>query len=192
MHPRATGTAIVEDGRWKIRDMPAGARVGTSLVLYVPSFGMDPTIRAGDTILADQAAYRTRRPRVGDIVVFHPPKNATDFECAKLPPDGQACAAAEPSEDRDAAPFVKRIVARGGDRVSIRHGRVIRNGKAAKEEFVKPCSVSDRDCHFPKTFIVPAGRYYMLGDNRGQSEDSRYWGPVRRQAIVGKVRRLGP
>lgn len=106
------------------------------------------------------------------------------------PPRGQACAI---SDRRDAATlFVKRIVAGPGDRISIRDGHVIRNGMLAAEGFFAPCGSGGPGCDFPRTFTVAAWRYYMLGDNRGESDDSRYWGPVGAASIIGRVRRLGP
>lgn len=191
VRPRSTGTAILEDGQWKIAKAPSGAHVGSSLVFQIPSDSMAPTLHPGDTVLVNRAVYRHSRPRVGDIVVFHPPAGALrERKCGKRPPAGQACTRATPRNS--AVNFVKRIVARPGDRISIRRGRVIRNGKRAAEGFIKPCLRGDGNCDFPRTFTVPAGRYYLLGDNRGASDDSRHWGPVRERSIVGRVRRIGP
>jgi signal peptidase I len=88
--------------------------------------------------------------------------------------------------------FLKRIVAGPGDRVAIRAGRVIRNGKPTRESFVTPCHGRAAGCDLPRSLTVAAGRYYVLGDDRGASDDSRFWGPVRAKAIVGRVTRLGP
>ena len=188
--PRATGTAILEGGQWKIAKPASGAHVGSSLVLTVPSSSMVPTLRAGDTILVDRNAYRHAKPRIGDIVVFHPPAGALrQRQCGKRPPAGQACSKATPRNS--GTTFVKRVVAHPGNRVSIRRGRVIRNGKRASEDFVTPCGQGG-GCDFPRRFTVAAGRYYLLGDNRGESDDSRYWGPVSARSIVGRVRRLDP
>jgi signal peptidase I len=189
--PRATGTAVREDGRWKIARLPSGAHVGRSLVERIPSSSMAPTLRAGDTILVDQDAYRKGRPAIGDIVVFHPPIGAEGVgHCARRPPAGQACAAADRPDSE--VLFVKRIVAGPGDRISIRDGHVIRNGTLAAEGFITPCGPGDEGCDFPRTFTVRAGRYYLLGDNRGASADSRCWGPIAAPSILGRVQRIGP
>ena len=191
LHPLATGTAIREDGGWRILKPPSGAYVGSSLVKTIPSGGMIPTLRVGDTILVDRDAYRHAAPAIGDIVVFHPPvSGVTGTGCATPPPAGEACATVDRRESK--ASFVKRIVAGPGDRVSIRGGHVIRNGIPASESFIAPCDAQATGCDFPRTLTVPAGAYYVLGDNRGASDDSRFWGPITRDSIIGRVRRLGP
>jgi signal peptidase I len=187
--PVATGTAIVEQGAWRILAQPSDAHVGTSFLYTVPSEGMLPTLPIGSTALVDHAAYRHAKPAVGDIVVFHPPVGAvTGADCAKRPPKGQACAVA--TRRTSTAKFIKRIVAKPGDRIAIRGGRVVRNGVRAQEPFITPCG--EGACDFPRAFRVAAGRYYLLGDNRGASDDSRYWGPVAAPAIVGRVGRVFP
>ncbi|MGI8750592.1 MAG: signal peptidase I [Thermoleophilaceae bacterium] len=192
IEPHATGTAIREDGRWKIAKVPSGAHVGRSLVERIPAESMFPTLHVGDTVLVDQDAYLRAPPAIGDIVFFHPPAAALadDHSCAKRPPRGQACAKAGWRSSK--TQFVKRIVAGSGDRISIRDGHVIRNGMLAAEDFIAPCGPGGLRCDFPRTFTVAAGRYYVLGDNRGESDDSRYWGPVAAASIVGRVQRLGP
>ncbi|MDX6677422.1 MAG: signal peptidase [Solirubrobacteraceae bacterium] len=189
LQPRATGTAVMEDGAWKIRETPTGAHVGSLLLFRIPSEGMIPTLAVGDTALVDDDAYLHARPRLGDVVVFRAPAGAGSArECGKRPPHGQACAIATP---RDASlQFIKRIVAGPGDRISIRDGRVLRNGRRAAEPFITPCDRAAAYCDYPRTFTVAAGRYYVLGDNRGASDDSRFWGPVARRALVGRVARV--
>lgn len=191
VEPRATGTAVREDGRWRIAKLPSGAHVGRSLVEQIPSQSMIPTLHLRDTILVDQDAYRQATPKIGDIVVFHPPAGAEAGEdCAKRPPKGQACATAYRRDSK--AKFIKRIVAGPGDRISISDGHVIRNGTRAAEGFITPCDPDGEGCDFPRTFTVAARRYYVLGDNRGASYDSRFWGPAAARSIIGRVQRLGP
>ena len=188
--PRATGTAVIEDGVWRIREVPMHAHVGASLRLRVSSSGMSPTLRPRDLILADRSAYQDAEPQIDDIVVFHPPAGADRNRCGARPPDGQACAVPTPRLLKQRK-LVKRIVGRPGDRLSIRDGRVIRNGHVANENFIRPCAART-GCDFPRTFTVRLGYYYVLGDNRGDSDDSRFWGPVKATSIIGAVRRLGP
>jgi signal peptidase I len=84
------------------------------------------------------------------------------------------------------AVFVKRVVAGLGDMISIMAGHVVRNGRGLNEPYTEPCDGA-ATCSFPTPIRVPAGEYYLLGDNRGASDDSRYWGPVPSGWILGTV-----
>ncbi|MGI8803994.1 MAG: signal peptidase I [Solirubrobacteraceae bacterium] len=190
VHPVATGTAVLEGGRWKILALPAGAHVGRSSVDRIPSESMLPTLHVGDWILVDPDAYVHSPPAIGDIVVLHPPVEAVSLAgCATRPPPGQACAA--PGRRWAPVRFVKRIVARPGDRISLENGRLIRNGTPAAESYITPCDPQEPVCDFPRPLTVPAGDYYVLGDNRPASYDSRFWGPIPASAITGRASLLG-
>ena len=80
--------------------------------------------------------------------------------------------------------FIERVVAGPGDRVAIEDGRVIRNGKRRSEPFVKPCAGAP-ECSLPRPITIPPDHWFMMGDNRGASDDSRFWGPVPTDSIVG-------
>ena len=82
--------------------------------------------------------------------------------------------------------FIKRVVGLPGDRLSIRNGHVIRNGKREDDPYIVQCNGGEA-CNFPQTITIPRGYYYMMGDNRPDSEDSRFWGPVPRSWIIGKA-----
>jgi len=82
--------------------------------------------------------------------------------------------------------FIKRIVAGPGDTLQIRDGRAVRNGQQEAEPYIAACG-SDPTCNYPTSIKIPAGDYFVLGDNRGGSDDSRFWGPVPRKSIIGKV-----
>jgi len=150
----------------------------------IPSESMVPTLEVGQRVLVNRIGARFSDPDVGDVVVFHPPKGAEDLDgkCASSPPNGQVCLKAT-SEKADVN-FIKRVVAGPGDRLRIRGGRVILNGKPQKEPFIKPCPVRD-GCDYPREVTIPAGHYFMMGDNRGSSDDSRFWGPVPEKWIIG-------
>jgi signal peptidase I len=157
----------------------------------IPSGSMLPTVRIDQRVLVDRLAMDFSSPHVGDIMVFHPPKNY-DEGCAD-PNEGQdqsgqyaaaACQVAWKSPSSQT--FIKRVVGLPGDRLSIRNGHVIRNGKAERDAYIEQCD-GDAACDFPQTITVPRGEYYMMGDNRPDSEDSRFWGPVPRAWIIGKA-----
>jgi signal peptidase I len=135
------------------------------------------------------AAEGSSAPAVGDIVVFHPPLGARpNNPVCGVSDQGsgstQACDVAGPQESSSI--FVKRVVAGPGDVMSIRDGHVIRNGTPESDSYIAPRQ-GDAACSFPTPVRVPAGEYYVLGDNRGVSDDSRFWGPVPAAWIIGTV-----
>jgi signal peptidase I len=150
----------------------------------IPSESMVPTLEVGQRVLVNRIGARFGDPEVGDVVVFHPPAGAErDNTCGGgPPPDGQVCA--RPTEEKADVNFIKRIVAGPGDRLAVRGGHVILNGERQRENFTRPCGGSE-DCNFPREITVPADHYFMMGDNRGASDDSRFWGPVPRDWIIG-------
>jgi signal peptidase I len=157
----------------------------------IPSPSMEPTLDVGQRVLVDRVSYRFGDPQIGNIVVFHPPEGAdAGGKCGvtihgRQPREvGQACPQAVDQEaDTN---FIKRIVAGPGDRLSIKNGHPVVNGVMAKEDFIMPCG-SVEECNLPKTITIPSNEYFMMGDNRGSSDDSRFWGPVPRDWIIGQA-----
>jgi signal peptidase I len=145
---------------------------------------MVPTLEVGQRVLVNRIGARFGDPEVGDVVVFHPPEGAErDNTCGSgPPPQGQVCA--QPTDDKADVNFIKRVVAGPGDRLAVRDGRVILNGERQEEDYIRPCG-GGQDCNFPREITVPADHYFMMGDNRGASDDSRFWGPVPRDWIIG-------
>jgi signal peptidase I len=150
----------------------------------IPSESMVPTLEIGQRVLVNRIGARFGDPDVGDIVVFHPPAGAeADNECGTgPPPTGEVCS--KPTPQRADVNFIKRIVAGPGDRIAIRDGHVILNGRRRSEPFAQPCQGSE-GCNYPQTVTIPPDHYFMMGDNRGSSDDSRFWGPVPRDWIIG-------
>jgi signal peptidase I len=155
----------------------------------IPSPSMVPTLDVGQRVLVNRFIYHLHDPETGDIVVFHPPTGAVGGgpECGARHPSDEACPKPGPTESDQN--FIKRIVAGPGDRVSIRNGHPVVNGKVAHESFINPCrpGTSSVPCNLRKPITVPADDYFMMGDNRGKSDDSRLWGPVPRDWIVGEA-----
>ncbi|MDQ6815979.1 MAG: signal peptidase I [Actinomycetota bacterium] len=150
----------------------------------IPSQSMVPTLDIGQRILANRLISH---PSVGDIVVFHPPAGADPATptCGSASQgDGhpQACDAPTPTESSQT--FIKRVVGGPGDRIEIINGHVIRNGVREADKYIEPCGPAG-SCNFPKPIVVPPGDYFMMGDNRGSSDDSRFWGPVPDRWIIG-------
>jgi signal peptidase I len=149
----------------------------------IPSQSMEPTLLPGQRVLVNRLAYDFGGlPQRGDVVVFHPP---TSLTCAINVPVSEPCPRGVSSHASDY--FVKRVIGLPGDRLSIENGHPVINGKELTDEpYITPCTDST-SCVMPHTIVIPRGEYYMLGDNRGDSDDSRYWGPVPLSWIIGEV-----
>lgn len=169
----------------------ANSQGGGRLVHYtVPNPGMEPAIKSGSRLTIEEGRVT---PRLGEIVAFHPPTTAspTKLVCANIDqgpgqPDRQPCGKPAPRES--SMIFVQRIVGLPGNRIAVSGGQVIRNGVRQKEPYIEPCG-GVAECDLPKPIVVAPGHYFLMGDNRGQANDSRFWGPLPGAWIVGTVRR---
>jgi signal peptidase I len=152
----------------------------------IPSGSMLPTLAIGQRVLVNRIGMVFSEPHVGEIAVFHPPKDAEQEVCGPAPhvitPGGRACS--EPEPQKSGVNFIKRIVGGPGDVISIVEGHVILNGKREKDPYIRPCGGSS-ECNFPTPIKIPAGHWFMMGDNRGESDDSRFWGPVPTGWVIG-------
>jgi signal peptidase I len=155
----------------------------------IPSGSMLPTLALQQRILVNRL---DTDPGIGDVVVFHPPHGAdlASGQCADphqgfgAAGDALAQPCDRPLASESSQTFVKRVVGLPGDLLRIVDGHVIRNGKPEPNSYTAACG-GVAECTFSRSIRVPAGDYYMMGDNRGDSDDSRYWGPVPQRYIIG-------
>jgi len=135
----------------------------------IPNSSMEPTLRVGDRIFVNKANYKfgNRRPNRGEVIVFVFPEDKT----------------------KD---FIKRVIGVSGDKISVKNRSVIVNGKLLEENYAILGSPLDngsmRKYDNIAEITVPEGKYYVLGDNRDKSYDSRFWGFVDEDSIVGRAR----
>lgn len=134
----------------------------------IPSSSMEDTLLKGDFALANKFAYRFEEPQLGDIIIFDYPLNPNKT-------------------------FIKRIIAKPGETVHIVNKKLYIDGEVASPPYlikhidlqIYPGEYSNRDNFGP--FEVPPGHYFVMGDNRDNSQDSREWGFLERKYIQGKV-----
>jgi signal peptidase I len=166
--PRSARRLLVE---WLVFVLVA---VGISVALrayvlqayYIPSASMEPTLEIGDRILVNRLAYDLHGVGFGDVVVFRAPRTLPNV------PTGSV--------------LVKRVIGLPGQTISSdASGHVIINGRPISDPWGAH-SMSGLGIPIRKQ-TVPRGCYFMMGDNRGDSEDSRFFGPVCRNEIIGKV-----
>jgi signal peptidase I len=157
----------------------------------IPSGSMLPTLRINQRVLVNRIGTHFSVPHLGDIIVFHPPSDYS-LGCAN-PGEGQSEAGRFTAKPCDVSrspassqTFIKRVVGLPGDRISILDGHVIRDGVRERDSYIIPCGNAGL-CNFPGTITIPRGYYYVMGDNRPDSEDSRFWGPVPTRWIIGKA-----
>jgi signal peptidase I len=171
----------------------ANPEKGATSVYRVPSVSMAPTYGVGALVLVRQGS-----PQVGGVVVFHPPEGAEELLCGEpRHPATAGCDVAKPQEDTRTR-FIKRIVAGPGDSIYIKEGHVYRKTAGQSgftreaDSYIHACAPSiGVACNLTTPITVPAGSWYLLGDNRGESDDSRFWGPVPTAWIVGVVTGVG-
>jgi signal peptidase I len=152
----------------------------------IPSGSMLPTLQINQRVLVNRIGNRFADPRIGDVIVFHPPKGSDTDTCGDGDRrEGQACD--RPTSRRADVNYIKRVVAGPGDTIYIKGGHVYRNGKRERDGYIaRSCESSDgRGCNFTTPITIPADHWFMMGDNRGESDDSRFWGPVPRKWIIG-------
>ena len=141
----------------------------------IPSGSMEPTLQIGDRIVVNKLSYHLHGVDRGNVVVFSTP----------------------PAEDCAGPPvsdLVKRVIGLPGEIISLANGRVFINGHLLPETFLPPDVRNDtypgpsgNTYSLHHAYRIPTGDVFVMGDNRPQSCDSRYWGPIRESTIVGKV-----
>jgi len=153
---------------------------------YIPSGSMESTLNISDRVLVEKVSYRFGDVQHGDVVVFvHDdpgfeatgPSNPVAGFFSSL---GQAVGVVPPS-DRD---FIKRVVGLPGDTITCRNGFLYRNGQKVEEPYLDQGTQTE-NCNRP-TKVGP-GELFVMGDNRGNSQDSRSFGPIRRDDVVGRA-----
>jgi len=148
-----------------LRDVLASVAVSVFIILFlyqpvrVEGTSMVPMLQDQDRLFINKLAYHVGEVRHGDVVVFHYPRDLTKS-------------------------YIKRVIALPGDQLRIEHGRVYVNGKLLPEPYV-PARYTDERSQPEMT--VPDGEYFVMGDHRSISSDSRDFGPVERSLIYGKA-----
>ena len=154
----------------------------------IPSPSMEPTLVPGERVLVNRLSYTLGgSPSIGDVVVFHPPTGAdgNGRECGVEKLGDQACP--QGTDEQSDQNFIKRIVAGPGDTLYVEDGHPVVNGEKQEDEpYIRPCQGASA-CNLQEPIEIPAGHYFMMGDNRGSSDDSRFWGPVPEDWIIGKA-----
>jgi signal peptidase I len=145
----------------------------------IPSGSMEPTLAVRQRVLVNRIF---KSLHVGQIVVFHPPRGADSEQCGRAHSATAPCDWPNPESNET---FIKRIVGGPGDVITIRDGHVIRNGRPEADHYTRPCFHEESDCTFATPIRVPRGMWFVMGDNRGDSDDSRFWGPVPASWIIG-------
>lgn len=143
--------------------------VGIFLIVYllilrphkIKGQSMHPNFPDGEYLLTEKVTYYKDDPKRGDVVVFKPPI----------------------SEDE----FIKRVIGLPGDTVSVSNGKVFLNGQLLNEDYIKINTSAGAFLSEGETYTVPEGNYFVMGDNRPHSSDSRSWGPITKKVITGKA-----
>ena len=150
----------------------------------IPSESMVPTLTVGQRVLVDRVSFHFTDPERGDVIVFKPPAGANNNTCGADQGPLQPCP--RPTDDRADTNVIKRVVGLPGDRLRVEGGRAVINGRRLDEPYIRPdasCSI----CNLTDEITIPEGHYFMMGDNRGESADSREWGPIPKDWIIGQA-----
>jgi signal peptidase I len=131
---------------------------------------MFPNFHTGEYLLTNKLAYRLGLPRRGEVIVFKAPSGA---HC----PTGGAC------------DFIKRIIGEPGERVSLRAGKFYVNGQVLAEPYLAADLTTPADAYLNegREIVLAENEYFVAGDNRLGSSDSRAWGPIKAGSIVGRA-----
>jgi signal peptidase I len=131
---------------------------------YIPSDSMLPTLHIGDRLLVDKVSYLFHQPQTGNIVVFEPPE--------KLQNQGY----------RKDQVFIKRIIGKPGQTVRVAKGKVYINNKSLSEDYI-----AEPPAYELVSAPIPEKEFFVMGDNRNDSNDSHVWGFLPKQNIIGRA-----
>lgn len=125
--------------------------------IRVDGYSMEPTLQSGEFVIVNKMAYRLGSPKVGDVIVFHYPR--------------------DPEQE-----YIKRVIGLPGDHVRIADGQVFLNDQPLEEPYI-----ASPPAYAPQEWDVPEDSLFVLGDNRNNSSDSHNWGPVPMDYVIGKA-----
>ena len=129
---------------------------------YIPSASMEPTLMIHDRVLVNKLSYDMHEVHRGDIVVFRSPPGEGDDKVKDL---------------------IKRVIALPGETVESRDGHILINGRPLDEPYLAPgVTTGPLEAH-----RIPPDHFWVMGDNRGNSRDSRFFGPIAKNAIIGRA-----
>jgi signal peptidase I len=148
---------------------------------YIPSGSMLPTLRVGDRILVNKLSYRFHDPGRGDIVVFKQGDDGHPGFLHRLWNVVSEGLGRPPAGSRD---LVKRVIGLPGETIEVRQQAIYINGSPLDEPWVAR-GTFEGTTHGPVK--IPPGMYFVMGDNRSQSQDSRFFGPIPKNEIVGRA-----
>jgi signal peptidase I len=138
---------------------------------YIPSESMVPTLEINDRLIVEKISYHLNAPERGDIIVFMPPEAA-----------GRECLGLQVQNGQLKDAFIKRVIALPGETIEVTNGQVLINNEPLQEDYINA----------PPNYqmapqVIPEDSYLVLGDNRNNSCDGHFWGPVPEDNIIGRA-----
>lgn len=131
----------------------------------IPSHSMTPTLLPGDYIYVSTNAYKKQSPQINDVITFLYPKDRS-------------------------INYIKRLIGRPGDRVNIENFEVYVNGKAIKQPYLDRSLVKKPFSRYMSEITIPKNKLFVMGDNRDNSNDGRFFGLINQSDIIGKATRI--
>ncbi|MEI6428396.1 MAG: signal peptidase I [Pseudanabaena sp. ELA607] len=138
-----------------------GVRIFVAEPRFIPSPSMEPTLCIDDRLIIDKVTYHFRKPERGEIIVFTPPVNPVT-DTSKV--------------------YIKRVIGLPGDKITVFNGKVLVNSQPLHENYIM-----EPPSYEMPTVVVPQGQYWVMGDNRNNSQDSHVWGTLPEGNILGRA-----
>ena len=155
---------------------------------FIPSGSMLPQLQIDDRVVVSKLSYKLHDPHRGDIVVFDNPRPVPTIEGKANPLQkayrkiGEGIGLIQPSTEE----FIKRVIALPGEEIDVKDGKVFINGRELIEPYLPKGTITLAGAaKFPQT--IPDGTLWVMGDNRGNSSDSRVFGPISQDKVVGRT-----